>query len=50
MEHLAVLVRPFTAAFIAASYLNVMRLNTIFISINLGGNHHSMEVLLKQSF
>lgn len=50
MEHSAVSARPFTVAFIAASYLNVMRLNTIFISINLGGNHPSMDVLLKQSF
>lgn len=50
MKHLAVLARPFTVAFIVASHLNVMRLNTIFISINLGGNHHSVEASLTQSF
>lgn len=48
MKHLAVLARPFTAAFIVASHLNVMSLNTIFISINLGGNHHSVEASLTQ--
>lgn len=50
MERLAVLARPFTAAFIVASHFNIMRLNTISISINLGGNHHSMEASLTQSF
>lgn len=50
MKHLAVLARPFTVAFIVASHLNVMRLNTILVSINLGGNHHSVEASLTQSF
>jgi hypothetical protein len=34
-KHLAVLSIPFVAAFIDPSHLSIMKLNTIFISINL---------------